>query len=127
VCVCVVLCVWYCVCGNVCVFCMSVVLLCTCSTTSGSLSNSNVTVSQTEIDARAERIASVRDFGLGLIRSDLVRSGPGSKAEIQKALNQLEDAKSELDRAWQHRITRLEQARTLQVRRRPHSNLTTSE
>ncbi|XP_034721420.1 spectrin alpha chain-like, partial [Etheostoma cragini] len=65
---------------------------------------------KTEIDARAERIDSVRDFGLGLIRS-----GHGSKAEIQKALNQLEEAKSGLDRAWQNRSTTLEQARTLQV------------
>lgn len=65
---------------------------------------------QTEIDARAERIDSVRDFGLGLIRS-----GHSSKAEIQKALNQLEKVKSELDRAWLNRNTNLEQAQTLQV------------
>ncbi|XP_076605262.1 spectrin beta chain, non-erythrocytic 5 [Chaetodon auriga] len=63
-----------------------------------------------EIDARAERIDSVRDFGLGLIRS-----GHSSKAEIQKALNQLEEAKSGLDRVWLNRNTTLEQARTLQV------------
>ncbi|XP_010785906.1 spectrin alpha chain, erythrocytic 1-like, partial [Notothenia coriiceps] len=67
---------------------------------------------KTEIDARAERIDSVRDFGLGLIRS-----GHGLKAEIQKALNQLEEAKSGLGRAWLNRNTTLEQARTLQVRR----------
>ncbi|XP_038585015.1 spectrin beta chain, non-erythrocytic 5 isoform X1 [Micropterus salmoides] len=65
---------------------------------------------KTEIDARAERIDSVRDFGLGLIRS-----GHSSKAEIQKALNQLEKVKSELDRAWLNRNTNLEQAQTLQV------------
>ncbi|XP_054470225.1 LOW QUALITY PROTEIN: spectrin beta chain, non-erythrocytic 5 [Anoplopoma fimbria] len=65
---------------------------------------------KTEIDARAERIDSVRDFGLGLIRS-----GHRSKAEIQKALNQLEEAKSGLDRAWLNRIKTLEQARALQV------------
>lgn len=65
---------------------------------------------QTENDARGERIDSVRDFGLGLIRS-----GHTSKAEIQKALDQLEDAKAELDRAWLARSTTLEQARTLQV------------
>lgn len=65
---------------------------------------------QTEIDARAERTDSVRDFGLGLIRS-----AHSSKAEIQKALNQLEEAKSSLDRAWMTRSTTLEQARTLQV------------
>ncbi|XP_044022541.1 spectrin beta chain, non-erythrocytic 5 isoform X2 [Siniperca chuatsi] len=65
---------------------------------------------KTEIDARAERIDSVRDFGQGLIRSS-----HGSKAEIQKALNQLEEAKCGLDRAWLNRNTTLEQARTLQV------------
>uniref|UniRef100_UPI0037E8FE98 spectrin beta chain, non-erythrocytic 5 n=1 Tax=Semicossyphus pulcher TaxID=241346 RepID=UPI0037E8FE98 len=65
---------------------------------------------KTEIDARAERTDSVRDYGLGLIRS-----GHSSKAEIQKALNQLEEAKSGLDRAWLNRSKTLEQARTLQV------------
>ncbi|XP_068608001.1 spectrin beta chain, non-erythrocytic 5 [Brachionichthys hirsutus] len=63
-----------------------------------------------EIDARAERIDSVRDFGLGLIRS-----GHGSKAQIQKALGQLEEAKTGLDLAWMNRNMMLEQARTLQV------------
>lgn len=65
---------------------------------------------QTEIDARSERIDSVRGFGLGLIRS-----GHSSKAEIQKALKQLEEAKAVLDRAWLDRSVILEQARTLQV------------
>ncbi|XP_078145742.1 spectrin beta chain, non-erythrocytic 5 [Centroberyx gerrardi] len=65
---------------------------------------------KTEIDARGERIDSVRDFGLGL-----VRSGHGAKAEIQKALSQLEEAKTGLDRAWLNRKTTLEQARVLQV------------
>lgn len=65
---------------------------------------------QTEIDARAERIGSVRDFGLGLIRA-----GHSSKAEIQKALKQLDEATSGLDRAWVNRKATLEQARTLQV------------
>lgn len=65
---------------------------------------------QTEIDARAERIDSVRDFGLGLIRSS-----HSSKSEIQKALSQLEEAKSGLDQAWLNWNTTLEQARTLQV------------
>ncbi|XP_068593345.1 spectrin beta chain, non-erythrocytic 5 [Cebidichthys violaceus] len=64
---------------------------------------------KTEIDARAERIDSVRVFGLGLIQS-----GHGSKAEIQKNLNQLEEAQSGLDRAWLNRTRTLEQARTLQ-------------
>ncbi|XP_022067652.2 spectrin beta chain, non-erythrocytic 5 isoform X2 [Acanthochromis polyacanthus] len=65
---------------------------------------------KTEIDARAERIDSVQDFGLGLIRS-----GHGSQAEIQKALKQLEEAKAGLDRTWLNRNTTLEQARTLQM------------
>uniref|UniRef100_A0A3B4ZEI6 Spectrin, beta, non-erythrocytic 5 n=1 Tax=Stegastes partitus TaxID=144197 RepID=A0A3B4ZEI6_9TELE len=65
---------------------------------------------KTEIDARAERIDSVQDFGQGLIRSS-----HDSKAEIQKALKQLEDAKAGLDQAWLNRNTTLEQARTLQV------------
>ncbi|XP_061843662.1 spectrin beta chain, non-erythrocytic 5 [Nerophis lumbriciformis] len=65
---------------------------------------------KTEIDTRTERVESVRDFGLSLIRS-----GPSWKAEIQKALSQLEDAKDGLDRAWQNRSTMLEQARSLQV------------
>ncbi|KAM7403778.1 hypothetical protein PAMA_004285 [Pampus argenteus] len=65
---------------------------------------------KTEIDARTERIDSVQDFGLGLIRS-----GHSSKAEIQKCVNQLEEAKAGLDRAWLDRNTTLEQARMLQV------------
>uniref|UniRef100_A0A3Q3IUH0 Calponin-homology (CH) domain-containing protein n=1 Tax=Monopterus albus TaxID=43700 RepID=A0A3Q3IUH0_MONAL len=65
---------------------------------------------KTEIDARAERDDSVRDFGLGL-----VRSGHSAKAEIQKAVTQLEEAKARLDRAWLDRHQTLEQARTLQV------------
>ncbi|XP_068195162.1 spectrin beta chain, non-erythrocytic 5 isoform X2 [Antennarius striatus] len=65
---------------------------------------------KTEIDARAERIDSVRDFGLGLIRS-----GHRSNVEIHKALSQLEEAKTGLDLAWKNRSTTLEQARTLQV------------
>ncbi|KAG7510030.1 spectrin beta chain, non-erythrocytic 5 [Solea senegalensis] len=65
---------------------------------------------RTEIHARTERMDSVRDFGLGL-----TRSGHRSKAEIQKCLIQLEEAKAELDRAWLTRSSTLEQARTLQV------------
>ncbi|KAM8913952.1 spectrin beta chain, non-erythrocytic 5 isoform 3-T3 [Spinachia spinachia] len=64
---------------------------------------------KTEMEARAERIDSVRDFGLGLIRS-----GHGSGPEIQKALSQLEEAKAGLDRAWRNRGTTLDQARALQ-------------
>ncbi|XP_028993920.1 spectrin beta chain, non-erythrocytic 1 isoform X2 [Betta splendens] len=65
---------------------------------------------KTEIDARAERMDSVRDFGLGLIRS-----GHNSKAEIQKALKQLEEAKAGLERAWLDRGVTLEQAHTLTI------------
>ncbi|KAK2826814.1 hypothetical protein Q5P01_021028 [Channa striata] len=63
-----------------------------------------------EIDARAERIDSVREFGLGL-----TRSGHSSKGEIHKALKQLEEAKAGLDQAWLDRNVILEQAQTLQV------------
>lgn len=73
--------------------------------------NTTLLTLQTEIDARAERLDSVRDFGLGLIRS-----GHGSKAEIQKALKQLEEAKGGLERAWLDRGLTLEQAHTLTVR-----------
>ncbi|XP_029982912.1 spectrin beta chain, non-erythrocytic 5 [Sphaeramia orbicularis] len=65
---------------------------------------------KTEIDARAERIDSVQDFG-----QRLIRAGHSSKAEIQKNLNQLEEAKAGLDRAWMRRSSVLEQARTLQI------------
>lgn len=65
---------------------------------------------QTELDARTERMGSIQDFGLGLIRS-----GHRSASVIQKSLTQLEEAKARLDRAWQKRLTTLEQARTLQV------------
>ncbi|XP_029350237.1 spectrin beta chain, non-erythrocytic 5 [Echeneis naucrates] len=65
---------------------------------------------KTEIVARTERMDSVRDFGLSLIRS-----GHSFKAEIQKALSQLEEAKAGLDQAWLDRNTTLDQARTLQV------------
>lgn len=65
---------------------------------------------QKEINARTERLDSVRDFGLGLIGSR-----HSAKSEIQKALSQLEEAKSGLDQAWLKRNMNLEQARTLQV------------
>lgn len=70
---------------------------------------------QTEINARTERIDSVRDFGLGLIRSN-----HSSKAEIQKCLQQLEAAKEGLERAWLNRSKALEQSRTLQVTNTGH-------
>ncbi|XP_061631327.1 spectrin beta chain, non-erythrocytic 5 isoform X2 [Phyllopteryx taeniolatus] len=65
---------------------------------------------KTQIDTRAERINCVQDFGLSLIQS-----GHSCQAEIQKALKKLDDAKDRLDRAWENRSTRLEQACTLQV------------
>ena len=55
-------------------------------------------------------MASVRDFGLGL-----VRSGHGSAAEIQKAVEQLDDAQRTLHMAWGDRKTLLGQAKDLQV------------
>ncbi|XP_056867453.1 spectrin beta chain, non-erythrocytic 5 isoform X2 [Takifugu flavidus] len=64
---------------------------------------------KTELDARTERMGSIQEFGLGLIRS-----GHGSTSVIQRSLTQLEEAKSRLERAWQKRHTTLEQARTLQ-------------
>uniref|UniRef100_A0A3B4AJ25 Spectrin, beta, non-erythrocytic 5 n=1 Tax=Periophthalmus magnuspinnatus TaxID=409849 RepID=A0A3B4AJ25_9GOBI len=63
-----------------------------------------------EIDARSERIDSVKDFGLGMIRS-----GHEFKSEIQRALDQLDHAKSDLEQAWTKRGLVLEQARTLQM------------
>lgn len=65
---------------------------------------------QAELEAREERVASVQDFGLGL-----VRSGHGSTAEIQKAVRQLEDAQKTLHTSWEDRRTLLGQAKDLQV------------
>ncbi|CAN9501902.1 unnamed protein product [Ophioblennius macclurei] len=65
---------------------------------------------KTEIDARAERVDSARDFGQGLIRS-----GHSSKSQIQASLKQLEEAKEGLDRSWKSRLSVLDQARMLQV------------
>ncbi|KAM9777958.1 spectrin beta chain, non-erythrocytic 5 [Neosynchiropus ocellatus] len=65
---------------------------------------------KTEMDTRGERVDSVRDFGLRLIRS-----GHSSKAEIQKALNQLEEAHAGMDRAWKERNRTLQQAHCLLV------------
>ncbi|XP_010891275.2 spectrin beta chain, non-erythrocytic 5 isoform X2 [Esox lucius] len=65
---------------------------------------------KTEIDARAERIDSVRDFGLGL-----VRSGHSSSSDIKKSLTQLEGAKTGLSQAWQDRKKTLDQALKLQI------------
>ncbi|KAL2098982.1 hypothetical protein ACEWY4_005462 [Coilia grayii] len=63
-----------------------------------------------EIDARADRIDSVRSFG-----QRLVKSGHGSAQEIKAALSSLEDAKKGLATAWQDRRTLLDQALHLQV------------
>ena len=65
---------------------------------------------QTEIDARADRIESVRSFG-----QRLVKSGHSSAQEIKTAVNSLQDAKNGLAEAWQDRRTQLEQALNLQV------------
>ncbi|KAG7256720.1 hypothetical protein CRUP_037947 [Coryphaenoides rupestris] len=62
-----------------------------------------------ELETREDRVASVRDFGLGL-----VRSGHGSAAEIQKAVEQLEDAQKTLYMSWEDRRTLLGQAKELQ-------------
>ncbi|XP_036450101.1 spectrin beta chain, non-erythrocytic 5 isoform X2 [Colossoma macropomum] len=63
-----------------------------------------------EIDARGERIDSVKHFG-----QNLVKSGHSDTAEIKKALNKLEDAKDGLIQAWEERKTTLNQALDLQI------------
>ncbi|XP_072545910.1 spectrin beta chain, non-erythrocytic 5 [Salminus brasiliensis] len=63
-----------------------------------------------EIDARGERIDSVKSFG-----QNLVRSGHSDTAEIKKALSKLEDAKDGLIHAWEERKTILDQALDLQI------------
>ncbi|KAL0969732.1 hypothetical protein UPYG_G00231540 [Umbra pygmaea] len=65
---------------------------------------------KTEIDARAERIDSVRDFGLSL-----VKSGHSSSSDIKQFLTKLEEAKTGLSQAWQHRKKTLDQALSLQI------------
>ncbi|XP_067099877.1 spectrin beta chain, non-erythrocytic 5 [Osmerus mordax] len=65
---------------------------------------------KTEIDARAERIDAVRDFG-----QSLVRSGHSCSADIKKSLSKLEEAKVGLNQAWQKRNTILDQALRLQL------------
>ncbi|XP_076156260.1 spectrin beta chain, non-erythrocytic 5 [Alosa pseudoharengus] len=65
---------------------------------------------KTEIDARADRIDSVRSFG-----QRLVKAGHRSAEEIKTALTSLEDAKKGLAKAWQDRRTMLDQALSLQV------------
>uniref|UniRef100_A0A8C8K4M3 Spectrin beta chain, non-erythrocytic 5 n=1 Tax=Oncorhynchus tshawytscha TaxID=74940 RepID=A0A8C8K4M3_ONCTS len=65
---------------------------------------------KTEIDARGERIDSVRDFGLSL-----VKSGHSSSSEINKSLTKLEEAKMGLSQTWQNRKKTLDQALGLQI------------
>ncbi|XP_053365454.1 spectrin beta chain, non-erythrocytic 5 isoform X1 [Clarias gariepinus] len=63
-----------------------------------------------EIDARGERIDSVKSFG-----QNLVTSGHSERTEIKKALTKLEDAKVSLIQAWEERKTTLDQALELQI------------
>ncbi|XP_066510159.1 spectrin beta chain, non-erythrocytic 5 [Hoplias malabaricus] len=63
-----------------------------------------------EIDARGERIDSVKTFG-----QNLVKSGHSDTAEIKKALSKLEDAKNGLIQAWEERKSKLDQALDLQI------------
>ncbi|KAM8834261.1 LOW QUALITY PROTEIN: spectrin beta chain, non-erythrocytic 5 [Synchiropus picturatus] len=65
---------------------------------------------KTEMDTRGERVDSLRDLGLRLITS-----GHSSKADIQEALEQLEEAGARLDRAWRERQRSLQQAHSLQL------------
>ncbi|KAG7328102.1 hypothetical protein KOW79_008046 [Hemibagrus wyckioides] len=63
-----------------------------------------------EIDARGERIDSVKNFG-----QNLVKSSHSKTAAIKKALSKLEDAKVSLIQAWEERKITLDQALELQV------------
>ncbi|KAI2654409.1 Spectrin beta chain, non-erythrocytic 5 [Labeo rohita] len=63
-----------------------------------------------EIDARAERINSVKSSG-----ENLVKSGHSDSAEIKEALRKLEDAKTKLSQAWEDRKKTLDQALQLQI------------
>ncbi|XP_049319614.1 spectrin beta chain, non-erythrocytic 5 isoform X1 [Astyanax mexicanus] len=63
-----------------------------------------------EIDARGERIDSVKKFG-----QNLMKSGHSDAAEIKKALNKLEEAKDGLLQAWEERKAKLDQALDLQI------------
>uniref|UniRef100_A0A673I813 Spectrin beta chain, non-erythrocytic 2-like n=1 Tax=Sinocyclocheilus rhinocerous TaxID=307959 RepID=A0A673I813_9TELE len=63
-----------------------------------------------EIDARSERIDSVKSFG-----QNLVKSGHSDSAEIKEALRKLEDAKTKLAQAWEDRKKTLDQALKLQI------------
>ncbi|XP_052001180.1 spectrin beta chain, non-erythrocytic 5 [Xyrauchen texanus] len=63
-----------------------------------------------EIDARTERVDSVKSFG-----QNLVKSGHSDSAEIKDALRNLEDAKAKLAQAWEDRKKTLDQALKLQI------------
>ncbi|XP_068070705.2 spectrin beta chain, non-erythrocytic 5 isoform X1 [Danio rerio] len=63
-----------------------------------------------EIDARGDRIDSVKSFG-----QNLVKSGHSDAAEIKEALRKLDDAKTMLTRAWEDRRKTLDQALKLQI------------
>ncbi|KAI5616449.1 spectrin beta chain, non-erythrocytic 5 isoform X2 [Silurus asotus] len=63
-----------------------------------------------EMDARCERIDSVKNFG-----QNLLKSSHSEKVEVKKALSNLADAKVRLIQAWEERMTTLNQALELQV------------
>ncbi|TRY84982.1 hypothetical protein DNTS_028857 [Danionella cerebrum] len=63
-----------------------------------------------EIDARGDRIDSVRSFG-----QNLVKSGHSNSAEVKDALQKLEDAKAKLNKVWDERRKTLDQALELQI------------
>ncbi|XP_058844035.1 spectrin beta chain, non-erythrocytic 5-like [Acipenser ruthenus] len=63
-----------------------------------------------EIDARRERFDSVKSCG-----HKLTSSGHYASAEIRQALGMLEEARAGMDRAWQDRSLRLDQALELQI------------
>ncbi|KAJ8289416.1 hypothetical protein GJAV_G00001060 [Gymnothorax javanicus] len=63
-----------------------------------------------EIDARGERFDSVRSFG-----RSLMKSRHSAAPEIQRDLNHLEEAQTDLNRVWQERKLSLEQGLELQV------------
>ncbi|XP_043119308.1 spectrin beta chain, non-erythrocytic 5 isoform X2 [Puntigrus tetrazona] len=63
-----------------------------------------------EIDARSERVDSVKSFG-----QNLVKSGHSDSAEIKEALRKLEDAKTKLAQTWEDRKKILDQALKLQI------------
>ncbi|XP_015205968.2 spectrin beta chain, non-erythrocytic 5 isoform X1 [Lepisosteus oculatus] len=63
-----------------------------------------------EIDARGDRFDSVKNLG-----QSLVRSGHYASSEIRQALSKLDEARTGLNRVWQDRSQKLDQALELQV------------